>query len=331
MQSSVNDTYKADRKNARWLLISLLPAALVFLFLSAYPVLNLLRLSLYLVQWQNGSAIFQFVGLDNFRHLFSGDEIYWAGVRNTILFSLVVVAFQMALGFAMAFAVSRGGSRGRHILTGIFLLPIIVPPIVIGTMWRLILGREFGLLNGLMTSLGLPQMDWLGDPHLAFLSIVIVDIWHWTPFVFLLMLTGLESLDGEVLEAARLDVKGFGQELRFVLVPMLLPTIVITALFRIILSFKVFDEIYLLTGGGPGTATEVVNFSIYQVFLKQDRVGDGAAMSVVTVVAIVIMLLIAMALIRFMNRSRNARGVQKDGEAGMESLALHSASTTAGT
>jgi multiple sugar transport system permease protein len=115
---------------------------------------------------------------------------------------------------------------------------------------------------------------------------MFVDIWHWTPFVFLLLLAGLESLDTEVLEAARIDLQSFWQELRYILIPMMAPTLLITLMFRIILSFKVFDEVFLLTSGGPGTATEVINLSIYKVFFGQDRVGDAAAMSVVTLASV---------------------------------------------
>lgn len=212
----------------------------------------------------------------------------------------------MVLGFFMALAVSRSGRFGRGILTTIFLMPIVVPPIVIGAMWRLMLGRDFGLVNSVVGLAGLGSVDWLGDPNVALASVMFVDVWHWTPFVFLLMLAGLESLDQEVYEAARLDVKSFWQELRHVTLPLMLPTILVTLVFRVILSFKVFDEIYLLTAGGPGTATEVINFTIYRVFFRQDRVGMGAAMSVVTLFSISLVIILAQAAIRARQKRRGA-------------------------
>ena len=281
-----------QRRNQRWIVISLLPAITIFLLLSAFPVFNLIGLSLFKVSWEDGKALYEFVGLSNYNYLFTEEEIYWHGVRNTLIFAVTVVTFQMVLGFTMALAVMRAGSVGRSFLTGVFLLPIVIPPIVIGTMWRLILGREFGLFNKILGYFGSPPVDWLGNPDIALGAIMFVDIWHWTPFVFLLMLAGLETLDQEVLEAARMDVRSFWQELRHIIVPMMLPTILITMVFRIILSFKVFDEVYLLTSGGPGTSTEVVNFSIYRVFFAQDRVGDGAAMSLVTLVAVAAMIIL---------------------------------------
>ena len=224
-------------------------------------------------------------------------------MRNTLVFAVTVVTCQMVLGFSMALAVKRAGSVGRTILTGIFLLPIVIPPIVIGTMWRLVMGREFGLANTLLRWFGLNEVDWLGNPDIALASVMFVDIWHWTPFVFLLMLAGLESLDEEVLDAALLDVKGFWQEVRHIVLPLMLPTILITVIFRVILSFKVFDEVYLLTSGGPGTATEVVNFSIYRTFFRQDQVGYGSAMSVVTLFAIALTIILARGVLA---RRRNA-------------------------
>ena len=287
-----------ERRNRNWIVLSLAPTVLIFAFLTAFPVVNILGISLFSVDWVGGRAVYDFVGLANYVHLFQAEEIFWVGVRNTIVFAITVVSFQMVIGLAMALAVSRSGSAGKSLLTGVFLLPIVIPPIVIGTMWRLILGREFGLLNTVTGLFGIPAVDWLGDPGIALASVMFVDIWHWTPFVFLLMLAGLESLDTEVMEAVRMDVRSFGQELRHVILPMMMPTIIVTALFRIILSFKVFDEIFLLTSGGPGMATEMVNLSIYKVFFSQDRVGDGAAMSVVTLFAVALMLIFASAIIR---------------------------------
>jgi multiple sugar transport system permease protein len=139
--------------------------------------------------------------------------------------------------------------------------------------------------------------DWLGDSKLALASVIVVDVWHWTPFVFLLMLAAIESLPTDVDEAAQIDGAGAWQTFRYVTFPMLLPAFAVTLAFRLIVSFKVFDEVYLLTGGGPGTATEVVSFSIYRRFFTEDRMGYGSAISVVTlfVLALVIVLLLGAA------------------------------------
>lgn len=289
---------KAERANFRWKWASLAPAIVLLVALSIWPVLNLFHLSLSSVEWREGLPIFRWIGLENFVKLFNDEPVYWAGVVNTTIFAICAVTAQMLLGFSMALAVHRSSKVGRGILTAIFLLPIVIPPIVIGAMWRLMLGRDFGIVNSLLALLGLGPVDWLGDARFALASVIVVDVWHWTPFVFLLMLAGLEALDQEVLEAARIDVKSRWQELVHVTIPLMLPTILITLAFRIILSFKVFDEIFLLTAGGPGTATEVINFSIYRVFFHQDRVGMGSAMSLLTLFVVALLTIFAQAFLR---------------------------------
>lgn len=298
------DAAKTERANLWWRIGSLAPAIIILAVLSIWPVFNLAYLSFADVHWVSGAAVVNSVGLRNFHELFTGEAVYWAGVRNTIVFAICAVTLQMTFGFTMALAVRRASRLGRSVLTAVFLLPIVIPPIVIGAMWRLLLGRDFGIVNSIITTIGLPQVDWLGDPRFALLSVIIVDVWHWTPFVFLLTLAGLESLDQEVFDAAKLDVKNRWQELRYVTIPLMMPTILITLAFRMILSFKVFDEIYLLTGGGPGTATEVINFSINRVFFAQDRVGMGSAMSLVTIAGIATLIVVANTVIRRRRKQR---------------------------
>lgn len=281
-----------SNRNTMWRIGSLLPAALMLIVLTIYPVFNLIGLSFSEVEWIEGKSQSDFVGLDNFEQLFMHETVYWIGVRNTIVFAICAVTIQMVLGFSMALAAQRASGVSRAILTGIFLLPIVIPPIVIGAMWRLLMGREFGAINSILNSLGFRSIDFLGNADIALSSVIIVDIWHWTPFVFLLLLTGLESLDQEVMEAARCDVKSRWQELRYVTIPLMLPTILITLALRLVLSFKVFDEVFLLTEGGPGTATEVINFSIYRTFFAEDRVGVGSAMSLLTLVAVAILIVL---------------------------------------
>jgi len=304
--SRARSSERVNRQNRLWLIGSLAPAVVILVVLSIYPVFNLVQLSLSFVSHEGGQAVTRYVGLQNFEALFTSEPVYWVGVRNTILFSIFAVLGQMVLGFVMALAVRNASGLGRGVLTAIFLLPIVIPPIVIGAMWRLMLGRDFGVVNTALGFVGLGPIDFLGDANFALASVIVVDIWHWTPFVFLLMLAGLESLDDEVLQAARIDVVNRWQELRFITVPLMLPTILVTLAFRLILSLKVFDEIYLLTGGGPGTSTEVINFSIYRVFFQQDRVGLGSAMSLLTLFAIALLAILAQIWVRRRRRRAQA-------------------------
>ena len=197
----------------------------------------------------------------------------------------------------LALFVSRVG-KGRVLYRTIFLLPVLIPGIVIGAIWKLMYNPDFGVINQLLGVVGITGIDWLGDGKLALLSVIVVDVWHWTPFVFLLLLAAIESLPEDVHEAATIDGASRWQEFRFVTFPMLLPALAVTMVFRLIVSFKVFDEVYLLTGGGPGTATEVVSFTIYRRFFTEDRMGYGSAISVMVLFVLTFVIVAGLSAIR---------------------------------
>jgi multiple sugar transport system permease protein len=275
----------------RWLTIA--PAATLMLVFSVLPVLNLFALSFMNVSWSGGQATLSVAGLDHYKAL-PYDQLFRAGLWNTSVFALFAVAGQMFFGFALAFLTSRA-ARGRIVYRTIFILPILIPGIVIGAIWKLMYHPDFGLINQLLGIIGLGPFEWLKNPDTALLSVIIVDIWHWTPFCFLLFLAGLESLPQDVYEAAEIDGANWWRELIHVTLPMMLPTIVVTLAFRIVVAFKVFDEVYLLTSGGPGTTTEVVSFTIYQRFFTEDRAGYGAAMSVTVIFVVALLLILTLA------------------------------------
>jgi multiple sugar transport system permease protein len=275
-----------------WRWTSFGPALLLTLALGTLPLLNLFVTSFFTVSWSGGRSTWTPVGLANYAQLPS-DPLLQAGIVNTTIFAFSAVVSQMILGFLLALLVSRI-PRGQVLFRAIFILPILIPGIVIGAIWQLLLNLDFGLANQLLGLVGLRPHDWLGDPSTALLSVVIVDIWHWTPFCFLLLLAGIESLPDDVFEASQVDGASALQELWYITLPLMLPTILVTLAFRLVLAFKVFDEVFLLTGGGPGTATEVISFTIYQRFFSEDRVGYGSAMSVVVIFFISVLLVLAL-------------------------------------
>ena len=279
-----------------WRVPTLAPTVLLLAVLTALPILNLVALSVSDIAWVGGSARWSWAGARHYEAL-PADPLFRAGAFNTVVFALSAVAGQMVLGFALALLVART-ARGRVLYRAIFLLPILVPGIVIGAIWKLMYNFDFGVINQIAALVGGAPRDWLGNAATALASVVLVDIWHWTPFCFLLLLTGLESLPQDVHEAARVDGATWWQELRHVTLPLMLPTILVTLTFRLIVAFKVFDEVYLLTGGGPGMATEVLSFTIYRRFFTEDRAGYGAAISVVALVAITLLIAAALAVTR---------------------------------
>lgn len=275
-----------------WAMVS--PAVLLFAALALWPVVELLRMSVHFIRWVRGQPVWNFVGLQQYADVLS-DTLFRAGVANTVVFALTAVVLQILLGFVLALLTTRI-IHGRLFYRVVFLLPILVPGIVIGAIWKLMYNFHFGVINQLLGLVGLPAVDWLGNVATALGSVIAVDVWHWTPFVFLLMLAGLESLPQDVYEAAKVDGASFWQELWHITLPLMLPTIVATLVFRLIVAFKVFDEIYLLTGGGPGTSTEVLSFTVYRRFFTEGLMGYGSAMSVV-VLFFVSMLIVAAVLL----------------------------------
>ena len=275
---------------------TLAPALLLFVAVALVPIGELVAMSLARIDWVQGKAQWHFVGFEQYARVLR-DALFRTGVANTIVFAVSAVAVQMILGFALALLTTRI-ARARVLYRTVFILPILVPGIVIGAIWKLMYNFDFGVLNQLLGVIGVRPIDWLVNGATALAAVIAVDVWHWTPFVFLLMLAGLESLPQDVYEAARVDGATFFQELRYITLPLMLPTIVVTMLFRIIVGVKVFDEIYLLTGGGPGTATEVVSYTIFRSFFTEGQTGYGSAMSVIVLFGLALVFTAARAATR---------------------------------
>lgn len=276
------------------------PAAGVYLLLALLPMVNLVAMSLHSIRWEQGVARWTFEGFRHFAAMPS-DPLLRAGAGNTLIFALCAVAAEMAIGLVLALFVSRA-TRGRVVYRTVFLLPVLLPGIVIGAIWKLMYNPDFGIINQMLGLVGIAGRDWLGDGALALASVIAVDVWHWTPFVFLLLLAAIESLPHDVHEAALIDGAGAWQEFRHVTFPMLLPAFMVTLAFRLIVSFKVFDEVYLLTGGGPGTATEVVSFTVYRRFFTEDRMGYGSAISVTVLFALSLLIVLSLGAVNRRNR-----------------------------
>jgi multiple sugar transport system permease protein len=268
------------------------PALVLMVAMAVLPLANLFLSSFYDATWSGGRVSWTSVGLAHYPQLLS-DPLLKAGVINTTMFAVGAVGGQMVFGLLLAVMVSRI-DRGRVFFRAVFILPILIPGIVIGAIWKLMLNFDFGLVNQTLALVGVAPNDWLGDPRTALLTVVVVDIWHWTPFCFLLFLAGLESLPTDIFEAARIDGASAWQEFRLVTIPLMVPTILVTFAFRLVIAFKVFDEVYLLTSGGPGTATEVVSFTLFQRFFTEDRVGYGSAMSIAVIFLVSLLLVIAL-------------------------------------
>ena len=291
------------KKDLSWKIYSLLPIIIILIVLTLIPLVNIFYNSFFDIRWDDGGYVYTFIGLQNYLEL-PHNKFYFPGLKNTVKLAFIGVFVQMLFGFLIALGISKI-KRGKSFFVSLFLLPILLPPIVIGSIWRLMYGFDFGIFNYLLAFFGVYPLDWLGNSTLAFTSIVILDVWHWTPFVVLLLLAGLESLPTDVYEAGRVDGTSGWSEVVHITLPLMIPTIIVTMVFRFILSFKVFDEIYLLTQGGPGTATEVISFSIYETFFDSDNMGLGSVMSVVSLFVISLLIIVVLNIIRRANKYAN--------------------------
>jgi len=254
------------------------PLLLVLVVFTVLPIAQLLQMSVSDLEFVEGKLVSEFVGLGQLDNL-AKDPIAGIALRNTLVFVVAVVIIETITGFTLAVAISR--TKTLSVLyRSVVIIPLLIPPVAIGTMWSLMYDFNYGLFTTILISLGVSYPPlWTADPDLAMISVIIVDVWHWTSFMFLIMLAGIESIPPSLLEAARVDGANELRTIRHVILPMMLPTILVAMLLRTILAFKVFDQIFVLTSGGPGTATQVISMHIYKVFSEQFRLGYAAFLS----------------------------------------------------
>jgi len=221
---------------------------------------------------------YNFIGLENYKKILY-DELFSRSLNVTLLFSIVCVIVELILGLVLALAVI--GIRGSMVLRTIFVMGMMLPPVTVALIWRTLLSSDFGIVNYILTLLGFMPVNWLGDSIMAVVSIIIVDIWHWTGFVFLIIFAGLVSLPIEPFEAAKVDGASSWQTFKFITLPLMRSTLLVAALFRMIDILQAFPEIWLLTYGGPSFATTILNILVYLISFQWFNWGYASAVSLI--------------------------------------------------
>ncbi|NJE05652.1 sugar ABC transporter permease [Thermococcus sp. M36] len=250
--------------------------AFVVLFIIV-PVLGTFWISLHRdVTFIQG---FKFVGLDNYITVLEKRE-FWYSLFVTVSFSLVSVSLETLLGLAFALILNER-IRGRGILRAIVLIPWAVPTIISARTWELMYNYSYGLFNWILGAVGLSGVNWLGTPLSAFFAVVLADVWKTTPFMALLLLAGLQAIPGDTYEAAIIDGASMFQRFRHITLPLLKPVLIVAVTLRTIDALRVFDIIYVLTGGGPGGATTSVSLMAFNYYNLGDY-GVGSAISILT-------------------------------------------------
>lgn len=221
-----------------------------------------------------------FVGLGNYAAMFSDDRFRGALV-HTIFFTIATVSIELVLGLLFALAL-HGSMRGRAWLRTATILPWALPTVVAGLLWRFVFDAESGPFAKLLARAGAEPVVWLADRWLAWVPVILADVWKTTPFVALLLLAGLQQIPRELYEASSLDGAGRWQTLRSVTLPLLAPALAVAVVFRALDAFRVFDLVYVLTGGGPGTATEPLALYTFNTLFQSLQFGYGSALAVVS-------------------------------------------------
>lgn len=260
-----------------------LPISIALLALLIYPLLHVLVLSVT----QGSNNTLAFVWLGNFTEVLTS-SVFLVSLKNTLVFTFSSTLFSFALGLSLALA-TLNLSRAAGLFTTLLILPLAVMPVVSGLTWGMMLNPSLGVVNGLLDLLSISGPGWATSPNQALLTVMAIDVWQWTPFCFLILYSGLQTLPAEPFEAARLDGATYWQQLFQISLPMLFPIVLITLIFRFMEAFKTFDVIYAVTKGGPGRASETL---IVTAFKRSFEFTDfhGAAVYGVVLLLITILL-----------------------------------------
>jgi multiple sugar transport system permease protein len=274
----------SDRAMA-WLFIT--PSVLLLLAINIFPLLWTIQLSFTNYRANRPNAALRYVGLDNYRDILTDPEV-WHAMQATAHFVLWSIALELLLGFGLALLINRR-FRGHSFWTTVILLPMMLSPAVVGNFWTFLYHPQIGLFNyvvAFFTGRSASSFQMLGDVTLSPWAIVIVDAWMWTPYVMLICLAGLRSIPDYIYEAAEVDRASKWRQFWSITLPMALPFIMLAVLFRGIENFKMFDMVNLLTGGGPGSTTEVASITLKRAAFESWRTGYSSAFAIILFVTV---------------------------------------------
>ena len=256
--------------------VFVMPALIFVVVMMAFPILYTLRLSF--TQWSmSATRPPVWIALGNYTSLLFNDPRFWGAVGRTFAFTAVAVLLETILGVSIALILNRE-TRGQNFIKTLFLLPMIATPVAVGMVWLLMYEPSIGIINYLLGFIGLPQGLWLASPQQALVSLIIVDVWQWTPMITLIVLAGLASLSREPFEAAIVDGASRLQTIRHITLPLIQPTVVAAVILRTIDAFKTYDIIYTMTQGGPGFATETLNIFSFVLGFQYFQMGKASAL-----------------------------------------------------
>jgi ABC-type sugar transport system permease subunit len=268
----------AEYREARLGWAMVLPAVGTILLIALFPLVWTVWESLHLHDLRMPWLGRPFIGLDNYLEAL-GDERFREALVHTLAFTVASVTLELTLGCVLALAMNRA-FRGRGLVRAAILVPWAIPTVVAALIWRFMFDGDSGIVNAALASLGVDPPVWFVDRLAAWVPVVLGDVWKETPFVALLLLAGLQGIDASLYEAARIDGASAWRQFRHITLPLLKPALLVALIFRTRDAFRVFDLVYVMTGGGPGTATEPIALYTFTSLLQNLRFGYGSALSV---------------------------------------------------
>jgi multiple sugar transport system permease protein len=266
----------------------LLPVIVLLVIITIFPLLYSLCVSLTNLRLTALEKP-EFVGLKNYYEILVHDKRFWRSLYNTFTIAIPALALETILGLGIALLLNRE-IRGKRLITVLLILPVVIPPLTSGLIWRMLYHEKYGPINGLLSYFGITrQITWLSTPGLTKFAVILTDVWQWTPFMMMMILAGLQAVPVECIEAAEVDGASPVQRFFYITLPMLKYTLMVAALLRIMDLIKLFDVVFVLTMGGPGGTTETISMYTYLVSFRAFRMGFGSALSYLVLIITVIL------------------------------------------
>jgi multiple sugar transport system permease protein len=265
-----------NERRLPWLFLA--PALILIFAITLYPLVYSLTISFqnYDINRSAETGI-QFIGLGNYINLFK-DPLFWNSLKLSMIYVVGSVTGSLLLGFGLALLLDRE-LRGMTVLRSLLIIPMVVTPVSIGLTWRMMFSDAVGIINFVLRAIGLPYPLWIESTNSALVSVMLVDIWEWTPFMFLIILAGLRSLPISPFESAMVDGATWPQRLRYLTIPMLKPVFYVAIILRTVDALRMFDQVFIMTRGGPAQATDLFSLFVYRVGFKLSHMSYAAALS----------------------------------------------------
>ncbi len=265
------------------------PVVFVLLLVIVAPLVHSFYVSLHHFIFQFGMGDWTYA--KNYINAFK-EKDFLISMKNTFVLTFSVVSLEFTIALILSLFLNRDDVKLRKIYTIILMIPIMMPPIAVGLIWKMLLHPELGIINYLIGLVGIRPLGWYGDPKLAMLTVIGVDVWHETSLILIILLAGLTSLDKTPYEAAKVDGASSFQVFLYITLPMLTPVITVAILIRMIAAIKTYDLIYILTRGGPGHKTDTMSYYVFKMAFRKMSVGDAAAQSFILLIIILVLSLI---------------------------------------